>query len=553
MSSIKRFFSNLKYEITVLILFVLSRIPSLGNDEFNTDVWKWKSRIYDFGSGIFNLDFELTIQKYHPGVTLMWLGSLGVKIYNFYYDIFRGHPPLDDNINTIFELNFVQKLVIVIAIGFTLASVFYVLRNLFGKKYAIPAIILISLEPFYIALTRVIHLEGLMSTFMIASFVWLYYYLFDTNHKSRMYVSALFAALSILTKSSSLYLVMFTGLMMLIWYWHNRGSLKTAVSLTFFDYTKWLLSVVILFVLFWPAMWVNPGEALRAVYRGIFTIGVERGHEQFFFGRLVDDPGVTFYLVVLGIRSSVYIVIGLIGALFIFKNIDKGKKNFIFYTLLFSILYLIEITIPSKKLDRYILPTIMGFGLVSTFFYHWACNKAGLFIKSRRTALLLCFIVLLPAAFTILRLHPDYFSFYNPLLGGLKRGIFILEPKWMIGQKEVTSYFEEIKTDRGYEDFAEGESIEEFAGAGGDDRKLVIGFQEKYYTQIWPFIRRTGAWAVISDLSDHAEIADFLVYPVWDDQSAGEDRFNLTKVESVKLRGVDIYNVYERTPLQVSL
>ena len=93
MKRLTRFITNLKYEIIVLILFVLSRVPQLGYDIFNTDAWKWKARIYDFGSGVFGLDLALTIQKYHPGVTLMWLGTIGVKVYNAYYDIFLGHPP----------------------------------------------------------------------------------------------------------------------------------------------------------------------------------------------------------------------------------------------------------------------------------------------------------------------------------------------------------------------------------------------------------------------------------------------------------------------------
>ena len=54
---------RIKYEILVFILFVVSRLPDLGYDTFNTDVWKWKARIFDFGTGIFTLDFAKTIQK----------------------------------------------------------------------------------------------------------------------------------------------------------------------------------------------------------------------------------------------------------------------------------------------------------------------------------------------------------------------------------------------------------------------------------------------------------------------------------------------------------
>jgi len=126
---------ELKYEIIIAGMFVLSRMPSLGHDNFNTDVWKWKARIFDFGSGVFYLDFARTIQKYHPGVTLMWLGTLAVKIYNLCYRTFFGTNPPDNSLTTIFGLDFVQKLFVVIAIGICISCIFYVLRKLFGFSY----------------------------------------------------------------------------------------------------------------------------------------------------------------------------------------------------------------------------------------------------------------------------------------------------------------------------------------------------------------------------------------------------------------------------------
>ena len=101
---------KLKYEILIIFLFIIIHLPSLGHDSFNTDVWKWKARIYDFGSGVFTFDFAKTIQKYHPGVTLMWAGTAAVKVYNFYYDVVYQMPPPDNSVQTVFELNFVQKL-----------------------------------------------------------------------------------------------------------------------------------------------------------------------------------------------------------------------------------------------------------------------------------------------------------------------------------------------------------------------------------------------------------------------------------------------------------
>ena len=204
MNFIKRF----KYEILIFVLFVFSRSFDLGHDMFNTDVWKWKTRSYDFSTGVFALNFDQTIQKYHPGVTLMWLGTAGIKIFNLYNDVVLHVSP--DSIYAIFGLHTVQKFLVVMAIGVSISSIFYVLRSLFGNKYAFLSIFLISFEPFYIALTRTFHLEGLQSTFMLGAVVWFYYW-FEKDKKNykRLFVASFFSALSFLTKTTALYLILF--------------------------------------------------------------------------------------------------------------------------------------------------------------------------------------------------------------------------------------------------------------------------------------------------------------------------------------------------------
>jgi 4-amino-4-deoxy-L-arabinose transferase-like glycosyltransferase len=155
----------------------------------------------------------------------MWLGTFGVKVYNLYYDIFVGKAPADNSLITIFELDFVQKLFIVSTIFMCLLSVFYVLSKIFNKTLAFAVVSAIAVEPFYVALTRVIHLEGLMSTFLICSVVWLFYALVladsidPTRNKAfniAFVLSAVFSALAILTKTSALVVLPFCGIMMFL-------------------------------------------------------------------------------------------------------------------------------------------------------------------------------------------------------------------------------------------------------------------------------------------------------------------------------------------------
>src|SRR3989344_6195716 len=96
-----------RLEILVFVLFVVSRMFSLGHDNFNTDVWRWKARTYDFGNGVFQGDFKKTIQVYHPGVSLMWVGSAGVKFYNLQKDLVKKETG-EAELTSIFGLDFFQ-------------------------------------------------------------------------------------------------------------------------------------------------------------------------------------------------------------------------------------------------------------------------------------------------------------------------------------------------------------------------------------------------------------------------------------------------------------
>lgn len=520
---------KVKLELLFILFFVLTRIPDLGNDMFNTDVWKWKARSYDFGTGVFTWNLEKTIQKYHPGVTLMWLGTAAIKVYNLYSEYY----PAKDVTEMTFQLHFVQKIFVVIAISISLAFSFYVLRKIFGARKAVIAMVLLSLEPFNIALTRVFHLEGLMSGFMLASYLWVFFYTLDHSKKERLAVSAVFAGLAVLTKTSALFMLPYVGLILLVETVSVKKSLKWFLS----RMGTWVLLFAMTFILFWPAMWVFPGKALAAVYRGISDIGIEREHIQFYFGKLVEDPGPSYYFVVIALRSSVLLVVGIIGLAFFGKKVfPMERRRFFIYSFLFVVFYFVQLTIPAKKLDRYILPDILVLSLLTSFFWIWV------FEKIKGTGLVKFAPLVIAAVIPSLYLHPDYFSYYNPIFGGLKKGIEVIEPKWMIGTREVVRYFDERGFKRTFGDI----SFEELASTYQINNALTVGFQEKYYTQIFPFFRRIGGYAVIEDLTPFAVKTRFFVYPVWDDISSHETRFSLEYVGTIDVRGVEVYRVYER-------
>jgi len=127
-------------------------------------------------------------------------------------------------------------------------------------------------------------------------------------------------------------------------------------------------------------------------------------------------------------------------------------------------------------------------------------------------------------------------------LGGLKKGIGVLEPKWLIGEGEIVDYFKNVQVEGSYQKSFDS-SIEGLIKSHKIKNVLVVAFQEKYYTQIWPFLREIGAWAVIEDLSVQSQYAQYFVYPVWEDVSKQDTRFSLEYETSIYIRGTEVYRV----------
>lgn len=533
-------FNNFYILLLIIFIYVLTRIPNLGYDTFNTDVWRWKQRSYDFSTGVFTLNFEQTIQKYHPGVSLMWINTAAIKVYNLYYDVALNSEPDSNSVNFIFELNFLQKIFISIVIGICLALTYIPLSNLFGRSYSLITIFLLSLEPFYVALTREIHLEGLMTTFMLVSFVYWYYFLKKDLEPKYLVVSALFAALATLTKTSGVFIVLFNSLLLALHFIIAKDlRIMDRLRPVIINLSSFICFFIIFYFLIWPAMLAVPEKALGEVINGVLDIGVEGGHEQIYFGALVSDPGPFYYFLVLALRSSIYVVVGFIGALFIHKKFNSSQKKFIISCLLFCGIYLLQLTLPTKKLDRYILPSLMALVFIAGFFFDYIYNNL-----SKKY---LYVVALVPSIFTLSYLNPDYLSYFNPIFGGLSNGIRIFEPKWVIGHHEMVAYFSKLKSERGLEDFYEGESIDDFLYKEEKvAKKLVIALPEKYYAQIWPFFRKINGWAVIESLEGNARLAKYFVYPVWEDTSHEQKKYKLVYFDSIYLRGVKIWNVYEK-------
>ena len=139
----------------------------------------------------------------------------------------------------------------------------------------------------------------------------------------------------------------------------------------------------------------------------------------------------------------------------------------------------------------------------------------------------------------------DFFSYYNPLVGGLTTNVYAIEPKWAFGQKELTQFFKAEIEENKLELFAENEA--DVSRVRENNNKLIVAMPEKYFTQLKDYLRYIDSFAVINEIKPDARRASYFLFPVWEDTSSEfKERYSLEYYKTIKVRGVDAYIIYKK-------
>jgi hypothetical protein len=211
-----------------LALFLLAlavRLPGLGNF-FTADEFLWVDRSREFLGGLLSADFTCrntltsqtvsglacTVRTGHPGVITMWTGSLGIVMR---WLSVGGGQSLLDYVRTM-PVNPVEQGIIApvrlptVVITSLFVAVFYgLLSRLLNRRAALLAGLLLALDPFYIALSRVLHHDALSTTFMTLSALTMFVYFGQEAGRRWLLLSGGLAGLGFLSKSPELYMVPF--------------------------------------------------------------------------------------------------------------------------------------------------------------------------------------------------------------------------------------------------------------------------------------------------------------------------------------------------------
>jgi hypothetical protein len=482
-------------------LFLLALVPRVvGLDIFITpDEPRWMNRSASFLEAVLAGDFIHTIHNGYAtpgGVTTKWCGSAGIAAQYLLLRLnFSSGAGLSLPISSLREfLQWLQSdlhshLIIMAAVRWPIAlvvscsvvGIYFLAKELFAERVALLGAILLALEPFYLALSRVLHLDALVTSFMALSILSLAICLKRTRLSPLLVFSGIAAGLGVATRVSALFLVPFAGLMALTVYltkvpgtsersptdsyklverqssdpnsrvsaWHlNAHHWQKALHLALI-LAIWAGVAGLTLTLVWPAMWVDPLAALQNLL-GSSSELAEEGHRQFFLGRVTDDPGPWFFPVVFLFKVSPLTLLGVVASLpLILRRGKNPESQRLIWLWAYVCLFVAFISLSPKKLDRYLLPVFPAIALLaaaglwesaevlrqraSSLLGRWA---------TRATELLPLGCLVLQTIF-LLPHYPYYLTFYNPALGGLRQASRVILVGWEEGLEKAAYYLNE--------------------------------------------------------------------------------------------------------------
>ncbi len=460
--------------VLVLVICAIGLPRGLGQGSYVTiDENLWLYRSANFFQALSNSDFANTFQKGHPGVTVTWIGTMSFLIsYPAYVKQDPGqlsksqiflHYVEDAHREPLQLLQTSRKLAVLVNI-LVLILAYLSAIPLVGFYPASLGFLFIAFDPFAIALSRLLHPDSLLGPLMLLALVAMAAYFFRGRRLFHLALSAVAAGFSWLTKSPSLFLIPFFGLLSLLEI-RNIGLQNLRLGGKGWGRLIkpgliWLAIAALVFVVFWPSMWVNPLGTLKNVFGQAINYA-EEGHNinLFFAGKIY--PGsirdLTFYPVNFLWRTTLPVLIGLVlaGLAFIFRrklDFPKEIRWTIFTLALFAVLFTAFLSVGGKKFDRYLIPIFAPLDLVAGL--GWAVIVQNVFqntlslgysnLRSKaiigfaRTAVILGVII---AQFAnVLQARASYLSFYNPSLGGITKASNVMMIGWGEGLEQAANY-----------------------------------------------------------------------------------------------------------------
>jgi len=434
--------------LAVMALFVLAlalRLVGLGRFAF-PDEARWIQRSIAFMTAVHQGNWSGTFQNAHPGVIPMW--GFGVLLWlrhamvgqgsTFYALAGVSNPP------DMPALLATAAVFTAVVTALSAVTVWWLLCQVIDGRLAFLGALLVAVDPFYLSHSRIVHVDGVLTALMTVSALALVVFLHRESRRWLIF-SGVLAGLALLTKSPALVLfplcVIALALRTIV-RWRRGRPIQPARTVV--DLALWLTTVLSVFVLVWPAAWVDPVGMMWRVLKGS-RWGVVTSHGfNYFLGQNMPTPGPLYYLVVVPLRLTPVALSGALLAMPVLvwyllrlwrlsgKDEDDmehapddgrratGEQFLVVIGWAFVIGFLIAISVSAKKGDRYSVPIFPMLDVLAVIGWaamvRWLLRRRGQELGNRHYVV--AGVALLLLAIPWLRLAPYYGAYFNPLLGG---------------------------------------------------------------------------------------------------------------------------------------
>lgn len=408
-----------------LIAFVPRAFPPAGVFA-NVDAAQfWLVRIKNFVHGLSIGDPALLVQAPHPGLPLLWLGSLG-EIFAQTTGLFMHFR------DPVVAYLHILKLPLMLMTALTAAVGWLVWRRLFPRPLAVVVAILLALDPLWLVYSRYLHVDGLLIGWLVVGIpaIWLAVRR-PAWHWTML--AAVMLTLAALTRINSFFFWM-VGLSMLVWAGADKAHIRWR------KIGVWVAASAVTALIVYPAIWLAPAAFFKKQLFGI-VLGLSP-HEVPMPADANPYIRPWFYpLFIITREFPAVILLAISGLVMVLRH--RGDSAKIIRWLVGSGLgYLVFIFIAAKKMDRYALPLIIPLaalaGYAAVSYWQW------FFPRYRQAVIGVAGLLVVVQLGLFYRLGP-YFQTYENLIGrGLETTPLhqsaVFQPAWGEGVYQAASY-----------------------------------------------------------------------------------------------------------------
>ena len=418
-----------------------------------------------FQDAVLRGDWGKTFRVGHPGVLTTWLGTLSIPQGNAdvgsralatcqitddaqrLNEAGETSKQVSERLREVGALLFAGRVGIAIFTWVSVILIFFLARVLWGVEIGLASLVLVGLSPFYLAHSRFLHVDAVLTGVMTISVLSLLAAVVrsPSGRVGFVVLSGAAGGLAALQKSPAMFLAPLAGLVLLI-NALRRGINRERALLVGRDLALWGAAAGIAYAATWPAMWVAPIETIQKVL-GKAVGYAEEGHTlgNYFMGRPMLDPGWAFYPTAILFRLSPLSLVGLLASVGWWACSKKQDHERIGFAvlLLYTALFGAFMSLGAKKFDRYILPVFPALEIAASFGLVWLLRIARARMDGQRGTWVTALGAVAAIAFSLalaLPHQPHYLTYYNPLLGGTRRAHDVLLLGWGEGYEEIVPY-----------------------------------------------------------------------------------------------------------------